>query len=147
VQPIQAAPSTATALGDVPPRRPENITIRIAASPATAKIWLDDQVRSGNPFSASVNADTVHHLRVEAPGHVPRALDLVFENDSEVVVELEKDRRPRRVEASKPAPTKPTASGYALAGPSPSSGPASKDCAVPYRLDEQGIKVFRAECM
>src|SRR5205085_757417 len=52
---------------------PTMVTIKLAASPKEARLFLDDKPLDGNPWKGSLPSDTlVHKLRIEAPGFTTR---------------------------------------------------------------------------
>jgi hypothetical protein len=48
------------------------VAIRLSATPAGARLFLDDRELGTNPFTGSLaRSDSEHRVRVEAPGHEP----------------------------------------------------------------------------
>jgi serine/threonine-protein kinase len=69
-----AAPSASAAAGN-------EVRVELAATPSTAKIFLDD-VEVPNPFRGRRPSDTVNHnVRVTAPGYTTRAMRVAFAQD------------------------------------------------------------------
>jgi hypothetical protein len=66
--------------------------MRFAATPATARLLLDDRLLPGNPYTALVEADgATHRLRVEAVGFVTETRDVLFEPNGRVELSLAKE--------------------------------------------------------
>jgi serine/threonine-protein kinase len=77
------------------------IAINLRASPPGAKLFLDDEPLSGNPYAGFHPKDSSKHtLRIEADGYLSKTRVVTFEADISLDVELEK---------AAPAPT-PSAS-------------------------------------
>lgn len=84
---------------------PNRIALKIRAFPQDARIYLDGELLDGNPFAGVFTADdTVHHLRIEAPGFVSRNQTLKLAQDSTLELALIAES-PRALEA----PTAPVA--------------------------------------
>jgi hypothetical protein len=65
------------------------IEFTIKASPADAKIFLDDSPLGANPATGKRQRDgAMHHLRIEAPGHDPREESVAFDRSLFITVEL-----------------------------------------------------------
>jgi eukaryotic-like serine/threonine-protein kinase len=84
-----ATPASADSAGAAAPLRVE---MRFAATPATARLLLDDRLLPGNPYTALVEADgATHRLRVEAVGFVTETRDVLFEPNGRVELSLAKE--------------------------------------------------------
>jgi serine/threonine-protein kinase len=127
-----AASSSAT-----PSSAPTWVIVRIEATPAAARLFVDDRPLRENPTTQLFAPDGQRHrLRAEAPGFAASETSVVFDRNENVVLNLSR--------ASGPAPKHPPAPGSAA--PSPSHSPGS-DCSNPYAVDERGIKTVKPECM
>jgi serine/threonine protein kinase len=108
--PFEAAPSRAPAPIPPPPPPPEalpaTIVVRVRASPANARLYLDDLELPGNPFEGTFARDThVRELRVAAPGHLELRRGVQFDRDQSLEVMLGRASPPRVIEqprANKP---------------------------------------------
>lgn len=118
-QPLPPVPASnqhsaviATVAASVPQKTPDRVRIRIRASPARAKLFLDDVPQSVNPVVTHVQADSrPHKVRAAAPGFVGEEKHVVFDTDREVTFDLTRasaaarqGRPPPRPEATPPAP-------------------------------------------
>ncbi len=78
----------ATASGAEAPR---DVRVRIEASPADAKLYLDDAPLDTNPSMAQRPRDALaHRIRGEAPGFAPSTVTVTFDRDVDVVLALER---------------------------------------------------------
>jgi hypothetical protein len=150
------------------------VSISISVSPADAKLTLDG-ITVANPLVMKRPADNrPHELVAEAPGHQPLKRSLQFERDLTVMMglapvaaattngesaktaepasetsksEVSKSETPK-ADASKASQRvkarKPVAASNAS---DTSDAPAKASCAVPYTVDEAGIKTFKPECL
>jgi hypothetical protein len=63
--------------------------LRISARPDQAQLYLDGAHLAGNPALLNVDRDeTLHELKAEAPGFLPKILLIRFNEDAEVTLEL-----------------------------------------------------------
>jgi eukaryotic-like serine/threonine-protein kinase len=94
----QAAPTNAMAAQPAPiviaaptvGEHEKSITLKVSATPATAKIFVDDASLSGNPASAKMRLDGVGHpVRVEAAGFVTSTQMITFDKDIDLKITLE----------------------------------------------------------
>jgi serine/threonine-protein kinase len=86
------APTEATASGAEAPR---DVSVRIEASPAGAKLYLDDAPLDANPSMGQRPRDALaHRIRGEAPGFAPQAITVTFDRDIDVVLALERVANP-----------------------------------------------------
>jgi serine/threonine-protein kinase len=89
---VTAAGGEATSASTAPPSAPGTVTLKLAATPAQAKLFLDDKPLDGNPWKGSFPTDaTTHKLRIEAPGFTTRNEDLVFSTDRSMDLTLAAD--------------------------------------------------------
>jgi serine/threonine-protein kinase len=71
------------------PAAPRRVAVRVRASPANARIFLDGAPLDGNPFAGVLPADAAaHELRIEAPRYVPRRQAISLDQDSTLEVAL-----------------------------------------------------------
>ena len=78
----ETEPRAAPAPAPAPAPQPRLIELRVAATPASAKIFLDDVEVPSNPFAAKFPRDgTGHRIRAEADGYAPEARLVVFDAD------------------------------------------------------------------
>jgi serine/threonine-protein kinase len=137
--PVLDPPAPAIAL---PANEPRTVHVQIAAEPARAKLFLDDALLGTETFSGEMKADSVvHTLRVEAPGYRTQSLAVSLDHALETKVKLEPI-----VYATRPAVTRTAAAPSPTAAASASSS-ATRSCALPYYIDDQGIKRVRPECL
>ena len=108
--------ATAAASGTVgaDPVAPKGVAIQFDATPPEAKIYLDDALLPGNPYSATFAPDsTAHRVRAEAPGFKTSTRIMTFATDEHVQLALDKDGdaapTPKKVAA--PAAPKPPPAG------------------------------------
>ena len=72
-----------------PPAAPATVAVSIAASPTTATLTLDGERLPANPFNGRFPRDEKQHsLLVEAGGHVSQTLQLPFNENRSVSVNL-----------------------------------------------------------
>ena len=117
-----------------PPAAPTQVEIHVRAVPASATVYFDDQALSGNPATTTRPADgSLHTVRAEARGYRSRAVQIVVDTGSDLVLTLE--RAP-----TGPSHPVPTATAT-------HTGAAAPDCAVPYFIDANGIKKFKPQCI
>jgi serine/threonine-protein kinase len=127
------------------------VHVHLAATPATAVLYLDGTRLPANPFEADYPSDPVGHtVRAEAPGFVSSAAGIVLEDDVKLVLPLSPAKIaaiPRHARAdelpSRGAPP-PVVSSPAPAPPAPSPNP---DCSPPFYFDAQGIKRLKPDCI
>jgi len=127
------------------PKPLPKIEMQFAATPADAKLFLDDEPLTGNPVTRSVTADgSSHRLRAEARGHVTQSTEVSWLKGERVALALEKEARAggrRPVSAAQPKST-----GTASNARKPGETPAA-NCDDPFVLDAQGIKRLKRECL
>ena len=122
---------------------PKHVSLRISATPVSAKISVDGKELAGNPVSLSVPGDgSSHSVSIQATDYRSRELNIIFDRDRDVVVALE------------PAAPATNASMRVSHGPRPSAVPIAtaptmppKDCDPPFYMDERGIKRIKSGCI
>ncbi|MBK8212243.1 MAG: protein kinase [Myxococcales bacterium] len=119
---VEVAPPTATPTDT-------NVTLDVAISPLSAKVYLDDRPLGANPFHGQLARDGRSHvLRAEAAGYKPRAFTFVLDRDRAVDFALE--AYPQGGHAPPPTAT-----------PSPSpEGPSAAANADPKGIRELPVK-------
>jgi len=119
--PPEAAPVAAASVSAPAPapaaisvERPEVILFIARATPANARIFVDNEPLSSNPYEGLWRRDEARHvIRAEAPGYSAASVELVF--DKEVRIELALQRpepaaaTPTPREKNKPVPAATTA--------------------------------------
>jgi serine/threonine-protein kinase len=110
VAPSASAPSTNT------------VNVRIRVSPPTATLSIDGASVPGNPYVGTFPKGTaVHSLRAIAPGYLPKAEDLTFEDDTAVDLSLE--RQPQVVYRRGQPVSQPQATPVSAPAPAPAPAP------------------------
>lgn len=157
-----AVPATALspAAGDSAQKAQQEVRLFISVQPTNAQLYLDDRPLPGNPHAVYVPVDSLRHtLRAEAPGYAPETRLLSYTENATIELTLERLDRPRRdrprTETAPQAPAQPQAPVAAppaeepKAEPAPAApqGEANDKCAVPYYLDERGIRRLKRECL
>jgi serine/threonine-protein kinase len=67
-----------------------DVTLDVAISPLSAKVFLDDRPLGANPFHGQLAKDGKEHvLRAEAAGFKPRAFSFVLDRDRAIDFTLE----------------------------------------------------------
>jgi serine/threonine-protein kinase len=119
---------------------PATVRVRLSATPANAKLYLDDSPLESNPFSRSLPADAnTHTLRAEASGYSTESKVISFAKDTDVTLTLERPNGPRtRIKPTRPTTTAPR---------DPTAPPPKPNCDPPYEIEESGIRRFKAECL
>jgi serine/threonine protein kinase len=136
--PSQAVPARSEAAADV--------RLSIAAVPSSTRLFLDDKPLAGNPHTVVLPADEGQHvLRAEASGYETETRILRYRDNTDLQLSLTKLRRDR------PQP-KPSEEAEREERPEPREKLAEKNdkaerCAVPYFLDERGIRRIKRECL
>jgi serine/threonine-protein kinase len=74
------------------PAEGSDVRVEITVSPTSARIFLDDAVLVGNPFSGKLHRDAgEHQLRIEAPGFTSRTQALSLDRDIRLELVLERE--------------------------------------------------------
>jgi len=117
------------------------VALRLSASPAKAKLYLDDRPLPSNPYLGNVPSDAIEHsVRAEATGYRSEEKSLIFKTDTDVTLTLE----PAKDRARAQTPPRPVSSR----GPGvPVSPPPKVNCNPPYIIDETGIQRLKPECI
>jgi hypothetical protein len=118
--PAQPAPQLAEPRAPQPPPAvaPPATTshVHIAATPANAKIRIDDEDVPDNPFDGAYPRDAiVHHIVIVAPGYKRQAEAVTFAKDQDLTYKLVAEPAPHRDSSAPPPPTSapPTYTGKA----------------------------------
>ena len=126
---------------------PAASTLNVTAFPAAARLYLDDQALASNPLFRTVTRDDKkHRIEARAPGYVSEARELRFDENANIVLQLQPVEAPPVAASASAAPTakpvrvlvKPVASQTAK---------PSVDCSQPFMMDETGVKRLRPECL
>lgn len=144
---------------------PERVSVALQASPAEAKLFLDDEPLPANPTTKLLFADgKAHVLRAEAPGFANATSEFSPTKDSTVALTLTSVERARAADVSThrymrvgrpvaaPGPTPvaaaptPAAAAPTPVGAAPAAVPAKPNCDSPIFLDKDGIRRVRPEC-
>jgi serine/threonine-protein kinase len=139
--PAPTSTSTSTSLSAPTPTpappEPRHIKLKLSASPAYAKLYLDDQALSANPFKGEMTADQEQHaIRAEAPGYATEKKLVSFDKDLDLAL---------RLGWAKPSAHAAVRPAVAAAGAGSSLSKVS--CDPPYFIDENGIRHLRPECL
>jgi serine/threonine-protein kinase len=154
IKPVAPAPTVAAA----------RVSVALQATPAEAKLYLDDEPLTANPTTKLIMADgKAHVLRAEAPGFVNATSEFSPTQDTTVALTLTpvelhaahtsdapiarhygvySARAGRPVAGAAPAPVTAPVSAPAA----PVSAPAKPNCDSPIFLDKDGIRRVRPEC-
>ncbi|XYH98723.1 serine/threonine protein kinase [Sorangium sp. So ce1128] len=120
-----------------PPERPATVSVRIAASPRDAALFLDGQPLATNPFRAQMEkSGAAREVRAEAPGYTSARVEIVLDKDVDVDLGLQQEKRA----------TLPRSSPTRVVTRAPTAAPAA-DCDPPYFFNEHGIKKFKPACL
>ncbi|HEX2673748.1 MAG TPA: serine/threonine-protein kinase [Polyangiaceae bacterium] len=156
------APATATATAT-------RVSVALQASPAEAKLFLDDEPLAANPTTKLMLTDgKAHVLRAEAPGFANATSEFSPSKDSTVALTLTPvDRATKTSDSSSSsssthrsyirfgrpaagtAPATAPVAAVPAAAPTPTpaaAAPAKPDCSNPIFLDKDGIRRVRPEC-
>jgi len=137
------------------------VSVALKASPAEAKLYLDDQPLSANPTTKLLLVDgKAHVLRAEAPGFAKATSEFSPTQDTTVELSLTPVERSSRTSDAPSGPRYVVRAGRPVAGPAPAAAPvttpvtaapavaapAKPDCSSPIFLDKDGIRRVRPEC-
>lgn len=137
------------------------VTLAVAAWPVEAKVLLDGEPASANPWSQRFPvSDRKVRVEVTAPGHRTFTQDVALNADASLSVQLEAQPAPAAEPPAAP-PTLPASAGKpvpktkrvsALTPPkAPAAAPAATtpkpNCTPPYVLDAEGVKTYKPECL
>lgn len=125
---LRPKPADPNAAAQTPSAVPDSsIKIRLSVMPSTARMFLDGASVATNPAELTVKKDGAQHsVRAEAPGHLPRMEQVIFDADKNITMML--DVAPAELadaEAAKPA----TVRGGG--GPGPRVAPPPPTTAAP----------------
>jgi serine/threonine protein kinase len=124
----------------------EHAPVRVSfeATPARAKLFLDDQPLESNPFRGTRPRDAERHvLRIEAPGYRPQTMTIDLTGPVESKVALEPLAAVSPKTATRPAAGRTDPVSETQSAPSPSA----RSCSPPFVFDGNGIKTFKPECL
>jgi hypothetical protein len=146
----------------------DEVRLRVTAFPATAKIYIDEELMPSNPVSKTFKKDQQEHkLVAKCPGFDDEIRVISFGENSDIVLTLTAVTAPKSdagdTEASedddkdagdkqkhRPAsrwyPPRPKATATAAAPP-PKPEPKKPDCSPPYVIDSRGVKKFKPQCL
>ncbi len=110
------------------------VEVRVRAVPESAALYFDDQRLESNPATVSRPADgTLHSVRADAKGYLPRTIQIVVDKGADLVLTL--DRAPTSGSRAAPRPAQTDES------------PKQPDCSPPFYIDNRGIKMFKPGCI
>ncbi|WP_437756405.1 serine/threonine protein kinase [Sorangium sp. So ce1389] len=139
----QAAAAPAPAPIPERPDRPATVSVRIAASPRDAALFLDGQPLATNPFRAQVEKSAAaREVRAEAPGYTSARVEIVLDKDVDVDLGLQQEKRD-----TLPRPGPAPARVVTRASTAASAATPAGDCDPPYFFNEHGIKKFKPACL
>lgn len=131
-------PSTATAAVKVP----EQVQIRLSATPATASLTIDGKPVSGNPATLTVSKDDAEHeIKATLEGYEPVARSVRFASDLSLEISM------TAVAAAPSASAKPAK--WTNGASRPAAKPSIKEtgnCDPPFYF-EKGIKTYKPGCL
>ncbi|MFO0755825.1 MAG: serine/threonine-protein kinase [Byssovorax sp.] len=128
--PLPPPPVTATASA------PAAVTLKLAATPPEAKLFLDDKPLESNPWKGSLPVDAkMHKLRIEAPGYLTRVEDIEIDRDRAMELSLTPDAKPTSDPKTATAPAVNTPRFAAPAGNTDVTPPTNGK-RKPRKLDE-----------
>jgi serine/threonine-protein kinase len=86
------APAAVPSRSDVAPLaapRSTTVQLRISATPADARLFLDDALLAGNPWKGELARDELNHrIRIEAPGFIDRVEAVTLDDDRAFTIVL-----------------------------------------------------------
>jgi hypothetical protein len=138
--------TAASAAVTAPVREPSTVRLRVTAFPAYARLFVDDQELS-NPYSHDFERGPGKKIKIraEASGHRAEFREFVLNSDVDMVLVLEPVAESAVSSQSPQLPRKPPAP--ALRPPKQPPSTAADDCSIPYTLDGNGVKKFKAQCL
>jgi len=163
-------PAAVKAAAPAPAAAAARVSVALQASPAEAKLYLDDEPLPTNPTTKLLLADgKAHVLRAEAPGFANATSEFSSLKDTTVALTLAPvDRAAHANDSSANSPssshryptTYPVRAGRPVSGaPAPAAAapaapaavpvaaaPAKPNCDNPIFLDKDGIRRVRPEC-
>jgi serine/threonine-protein kinase len=115
---------------------PSMVEIRVRAVPQSAALYFDDQKLESNPAAVSRRADgTLHSVRADAKGYLPRTVQIVVDKKADLVLTLDRAQSSGSRATPRPAQT------------DESQGAKPPDCTPPYYIYARGIKMFKPQCI
>ena len=166
---LPAAAEKATANKPAPAAEPAaaaavpRVSVALQASPAEAKLYLDNELLPANPTTKLLAADgKAHVLRAEAPGFANATTEFSPTQATTIDLALTSLDKPEKSNGNSGSNSsnvrRPSYVGRPVAGPSPAAAapvapaaapattPAKPDCSSPIFLDKDGIRRVRPEC-
>jgi eukaryotic-like serine/threonine-protein kinase len=131
-----------------PAPRAESVTIRLQASPPEATLFFDGNALPSNPYAGSLPKDHGRHtIRAEAQGYGTKSDDVILDKDTDYTFALERTKKADRGRGQASQPPAPTARTTATTTRAPTTSAPANNCAVPFFVDDRGIKRVKPECM
>ena len=122
--PVVAIPSAPPSASVAPPS--STVTVRVRVNPPTATLSIDGASVPGNPFVGTFpKGAAVHSLRAIAPGYLPKAEDMSFEEDTAVDLSLERQPQVVYRRGQTGAPSSPAPASAPAPSPAPAPAPAA----------------------
>ena len=126
-----------------------SVHVHLAATPASAVLYLDGVRLASNPFEGDYPSDPAGHtVRAEAPGFVTSAAGIVLEDDVKLALPLSPAKIagiPRHARADE-LPPRAAPSPVVSSAPAKADSP-NPDCSPPFYFDAQGIKRLKPDCI
>jgi serine/threonine protein kinase len=117
---------------------PAEIQLHISVSPDSARIYLDGKKLRGNPHTLTVPADDEEHtLRVEALGYEAQTRTIAYNQNMRIELALRRYTQPSRSRSN----------AADEAAKKDRDDEAEDRCAMPFYLDERGIRRLKRECL
>jgi eukaryotic-like serine/threonine-protein kinase len=150
--PQRAATASAPGASASAALAPSQVSVRIVAFPANAKVFIDGALMPSNPYTADFRPDPERTYRIvaEADQHLPESRVVTFDRETDLVLVLQHEPIPEPAvsvsataaphHARKPGRTPERASAPPKPGP-----PAG--CSPPYYFDADGTKKFKSQCL
>jgi hypothetical protein len=132
-----------------PPRAavPANVSLRMTAFPANAKLYLAGELLPSNPVTEELPRDTARSITLEAKadGYQSERRTIRLDRDWDIVLAL-------TAIAPAAAPSASVAPEVASRPLHRSSSktvvvPIKTDCNPPYFVDERGVKTYKKDCL
>lgn len=138
---MASTPTAAPAVSD--DKEHASVHVSFAATPARAKLFLDDEPLGSNPFLGNRPRDAERHvLRVEASGYRSQTIAVDLTRPVESQIDLQPLATVSSQTAARPSSGRSTPPSM-TSSPAPSGG----SCNPPFVFAESGIKRFKPECL
>ncbi|MEO7329018.1 MAG: serine/threonine-protein kinase, partial [Minicystis sp.] len=116
---------------------PTTVTIKIAATPPTAQLFLDNKPLEGNPWKGSFPTDSsTHRLRIEATGFKTRNEELTLDNDRSMDLTLTADPTLADAKTGQAPVVNPPRGNTPAADPNPAGGSTTPGTKKRRKLDD-----------